>query len=143
MLDENTQLERNGEKISLIGVQNISGKRGFHSYGDLAKAYQGVDESHFKILMSHDPSHWDAEVRKKYPDIDLMLSGHTHGFQFGIEIPGFKWSPVQYVYKQWAGHYKEGNQQLYINRGFGFLAYPGSGWYFTRNHCDRAGLMDN
>ncbi len=125
MLDENTQLERNGEKISLIGVQNISGKRGFHSYGDLAKAYQGVDESHFKILMSHDPSHWDAEVTKKYADIDLMLSGHTHGFQFGIEIPGFKWSPVQYVYKQWAGHYKEGNQQLYINRGFGFLAYPG------------------
>jgi predicted MPP superfamily phosphohydrolase len=75
--------------------------------------------------MSHDPSHWDAEVTKKYADIDLMLSGHTHGFQFGIEIPGFKWSPVQYVYKQWAGHYKERNQQLYINRGFGFLAYPG------------------
>ena len=125
MLDENTQLERNGEKISLIGVQNISGKRGFHSYGDLAKAYHGLEESHFKILMSHDPSHWDAEVTKKYADIDLMLSGHTHGFQFGIEIPGFKWSPVQYVYKQWAGHYKEGNQQLYINRGFGFLAYPG------------------
>ena len=125
MLDENTQLERNGEKISLIGVQNISGKRGFHSYGDLAKAYQGLEGSHFKILMSHDPSHWDAEVTKKYADIDLMLSGHTHGFQFGIEIPGFKWSPVQYVYKQWAGHYKEGNQQLYINRGFGFLAYPG------------------
>jgi uncharacterized protein len=125
MLDENTQLERNGDKISLIGVQNISGKRGFHSYGDLAKAYQGVDESHFKILMSHDPSHWDSEVRKKYSSIDLMLSGHTHGFQFGIEIPGFKWSPVQYVYKQWAGHYIEDGQQLYINRGFGFLAYPG------------------
>jgi predicted MPP superfamily phosphohydrolase len=125
LLDENIQLERNGEKIALIGVENISGKAGFRSYGDLNKAYQGVDESHFKILMSHDPSHWDAEVRKIYPGIDLMLSGHTHGFQFGVEIPGFKWSPVQYIYKQWAGHYVEGGQQLYINRGFGFLAYPG------------------
>jgi predicted MPP superfamily phosphohydrolase len=125
MLDENIELERNGEKIALIGVENISGKAGFRSYGNLNKAYQGVDESHFKILMSHDPSHWDAEVRKAYPGIDLMLSGHTHGFQFGVEIPGFKWSPVQYIYKQWAGHYVEGGQQLYINRGFGFLAYPG------------------
>ena len=125
MLDENTELERNGEKISLIGVQNISGKSGFRSYGDLAKAYAGVDEKHFKILMSHDPSHWDAEVIKNYQGIDLMLSGHTHGFQFGVEIPGFKWSPVQYIYKQWAGHYIQGVQQLYVNRGFGFLAYPG------------------
>ena len=125
MLDENTQLERNGEKITLIGVENISGKRGFRSYGNLTKAYNGTDESHFKILMSHDPSHWDAEVITNFPGIDLMLSGHTHGFQFGVEIPGFKWSPVQYVYKQWAGHYTQGNQQLYINRGFGFLAYPG------------------
>ena len=125
MLDENTQIERNGERISLIGVQNISGKAGFRSYGDLSKAYSGIDEQHFKILLSHDPSHWDAEVIKKYPEIDLMLSGHTHGFQFGVEIPGFKWSPVQYVYKQWAGHYVQGRQQLYVNRGFGFLAYPG------------------
>ena len=124
LLDENTHLENNGEKISLIGVQNISGKS-FRSYGNLQKAYEGVDESHFKILMSHDPSHWDAEVRKNYRGIDLMLSGHTHGFQFGVEIPGFKWSPVQYVYKQWAGHYKEGDQQLYVNRGFGFIGYPG------------------
>lgn len=125
MLDENTQIERQGEKISLIGVQNISGKSGFRSYGSLSKAYAGVDETHFQILLSHDPSHWDAEVVKNYPGIDLMLAGHTHGFQFGVEIPGFKWSPVQYVYKQWAGHYIQGNQQLYVNRGFGFLAYPG------------------
>jgi len=124
MLDEHTHLEKGGERISLLGVQNISGKS-FTSYGDLSKAYNGVDESHFKILMSHDPSHWDAEVIKKYPDIDLMLSGHTHGFQFGVEIPGFRWSPVQYVYKQWAGLYVEGKQQLYINRGFGFIGYPG------------------
>ena len=124
MLDEHTQIEKNGEKISLLGVQNISGKS-FRSYGDLSKAYSGIEESHFKILMSHDPSHWDSEVRKNYPGIDLMLSGHTHGFQFGVEIPGFRWSPVQYVYKQWAGHYIEGHQQLYINRGFGFIGYPG------------------
>ena len=124
MLDENAQLEKNGEKISLIGVQNISGKS-FRSYGNLQKAYDGVDASHFTILMSHDPSHWDAEVRKNYTGIDLTLAGHTHGFQFGVEIPGFKWSPVQYVYKQWAGHYIEGTQQLYINRGFGFIGYPG------------------
>lgn len=125
MLDENAVLEKDGQKISLIGVQNISGKSRFKSYGDLAKAYQGIEESHFKILMSHDPSHWDAEVRKNYPGIDLMLSGHTHGFQFGVEIPGIKWSPVQYVYKQWAGHYKDTGQQLYVNRGFGFIGYPG------------------
>jgi hypothetical protein len=125
LLDEHVVLEKEGEKISLIGVQNISGKSRFKSYGDLSKAYQGIDESHFKILMSHDPSHWDSEVRKNYPDIALMLSGHTHGMQFGVEIPGFKWSPVQYVYKQWAGLYKESSQTLYINRGFGFIGYPG------------------
>ena len=125
MLDENVVVDKDGEKISLIGVQNISGKSRFKSYGDLSKAYTGVEKSHFKILMSHDPSHWDAEVRKNYPDIDLMLSGHTHGMQFGVEIPGFKWSPVQYVYKQWAGLYNEGNQKLYVNRGFGFIGYPG------------------
>lgn len=125
LLDENTQLEKDGEKIVLIGVQNISGRSGFRSYGNLQKACEGIDDMHFKILMSHDPSHWDAGVKKQYPGIDLMLSGHTHGFQFGIEIPGFKWSPVQYVYKQWAGHYTEGSQQLYINRGFGFIGYPG------------------
>ncbi len=125
LLDENTVLKKNGEVIALIGVQNISGKARFKSYGDLTRAYKGVDPTHFKILMSHDPSHWDAEVRKFYTDIDLVLSGHTHGMQFGVEIPGFKWSPVQYVYKQWAGHYKDGVQQLYVNRGFGFIGYPG------------------
>lgn len=75
--------------------------------------------------MSHDPSHWDAQVRPQYTDVDLTLSGHTHGMQFGIDIPGFMWSPVQYVYKQWAGLYEEGNQKLYVNRGFGFIGYPG------------------
>jgi predicted MPP superfamily phosphohydrolase len=125
MLDENIEVEKNGEKISLIGVENISGKSRFKSYGDLPKAYSGVNQSNFKILMSHDPSHWDAEVRKNFPDIHLTLSGHTHGMQFGVEIPGFRWSPVQYVYKQWAGLYSEGIQHLYVNRGFGFIGYPG------------------
>ena len=125
LMDENVTLEKNGEKIALIGVQNISGKPRFHTYGDLVKAYTGVEDHSFKILMSHDPSHWDAQVRPSYPGIDLTLSGHTHGMQFGIEIPGFRWSPVQYIYKQWAGLYEEGRQKLYVNRGYGFIGYPG------------------
>lgn len=125
MLDENVVIDKEGEKIAVIGVQNISGKSRFRSYGSLPKAYNGLEKSQFKILLSHDPSHWDSEVRKDYSDIDLMLSGHTHGMQFGVEIPGFKWSPVQYVYKQWAGLYNEGSQKLYVNRGFGFIGYPG------------------
>lgn len=125
LMDENIIINREGDNIALIGVQNISGKSRFKSYGDLTKAYNGLEKSQFKILLSHDPSHWDSEVRKNYSDIDLMLSGHTHGMQFGVEIPGFKWSPVQYVYKQWAGLYKEDKQKLYVNRGFGFIGYPG------------------
>ncbi|MBL0191025.1 MAG: hypothetical protein IPQ18_06725 [Saprospiraceae bacterium] len=87
----------------------------------------GVEESiPFKLLLSHDPSHWDDQVVKSFKNIDLTLSGHTHGFQFGIEIPGWiKWSPIKYAYKQWAGLYQEANQYLYVNRGFGFLGYPG------------------
>jgi uncharacterized protein len=125
LLDENTELTKGDEKINLIGVQNISGKGNFHSYGSLSKAYEGVSADHFNILLSHDPSHWDSEVNKQYPGIDLTLSGHTHGMQFGVEIPGFKWSPVQYVYKQWAGLYEAEHQKLYVNRGFGFIGYPG------------------
>lgn len=125
LLDEHILLEKEGEQIPLIGVQNISGKSSFHSYGDMNRAYAGTEKYPFKILLSHDPSHWDAEVRTKYPDIDLMLAGHTHGMQFGVELPGFKWSPVQYMYKKWAGLYEEGKQKLYVNRGFGFIGYPG------------------
>lgn len=125
LLDENVTLQRNNEQVALIGIQNWSALKRFPKYGNLQKAYEGSAHLPFKILMSHDPTHWDAEVRPKYGDIDLMLAGHTHGMQFGVEIPGFKWSPVQYVYKQWAGLYEEGQQKLYVNRGYGFIGYPG------------------
>jgi predicted MPP superfamily phosphohydrolase len=113
------------QSLALLGVENWSAKGRFPKYGKLAQAYPGAEKYPFKILMSHDPSHWDAEVRKTYADIDLMLAGHTHGMQFGVELPGFKWSPVQYMYKEWAGLYESEKQKLYVNRGFGFLGYPG------------------
>jgi predicted MPP superfamily phosphohydrolase len=125
LMNENVELAKNGEKIHILGIENWSAKARFPKYGDLQKAYAGTEKDSFKILMSHDPSHWDAEVLSDYPDIGLMLAGHTHGMQFGVEIPGFKWSPVQYVYKQWAGLYQQGHQKLYVNRGFGFIGYPG------------------
>ena len=122
--DQNVQLSKNNEQISIIGVQNISGRGRFQSYGSLPKAMQGV-ATDFNILLSHDPSHWDKEVNVSYPQIQLTVSGHTHGMQYGLEIPGFKWSPIQYIYKQWAGLYQKKEQYLYVNRGFGFLGYPG------------------
>jgi predicted MPP superfamily phosphohydrolase len=125
MMDEHVELEKNGDKIALIGIQNWSAKAHFPRYGDMKKAYAGAEKYPFKILISHDPSHWDAQVRPEYSDIDLMLSGHTHGMQFGVEIPGFKWSPVQYIYKEWDGLYEEGKRKLYVNPGFGFIGYPG------------------
>ncbi len=125
LMNEHVVIEKNGQELALIGIENWSAKANFPRYGKLSEAYKGTEKYPFKILMSHDPSHWDAEVKKDYRDIHLMLSGHTHGMQFGLEIPGFKWSPVQYVYKQWAGLYEDGIQKLYVNRGFGFLGYPG------------------
>lgn len=125
LMNENIIFEKNNHKLALLGVENWSAKRNFSRHGKLNEAYAGTENIPFKILMSHDPSHWDAEVRTKYSDIDLTLSGHTHGMQFGVEIPGFRWSPVQYMYKQWADLYEEGKQKLYINRGFGFIGYPG------------------
>ena len=125
MMNEHVELERDGQKIALIGIENWSAKARFPKYGDMKKAYTGTEEYPFKILISHDPSHWDAEVRPQFGDIDLTLSGHTHGMQFGVQIPGFQWSPVQYVYKEWAGVYEEGKQKLYVNPGFGFIGYPG------------------
>ncbi|MDP4150281.1 MAG: metallophosphoesterase [Bacteroidota bacterium] len=125
LMNEHVALEKGGQQIALIGIENWSAKARFPKYGKMAQAYAGAENYPFKILMSHDPSHWDAEVRSKYPDIDLALAGHTHGMQFGVEIPGIKWSPVQYVYKEWAGLYEEGRQKLYVNRGYGFIGYPG------------------
>ena len=125
LMNEFVELKKGDEKIALIGIENWGAKANFPKYGDLKKAYSGTENYPFKILMSHDPSHWDAQVRPDYPAIDLMLAGHTHGMQFGIEIPGFRWSPVQYIYKQWAGLYEEAHQKLYVNRGYGFIGYPG------------------
>jgi uncharacterized protein len=125
LMNEHVALEKNGEQIALLGIENWGAKARFPKYGKMDLAHAGTEKYPFKILMSHDPSHWDAQVKKEYTDVDLMLSGHTHGMQFGIEIPGFKWSPIQYVYKQWGGLYEDANQKLYVNRGFGFLGYPG------------------
>ncbi len=116
-------IEKNGEKIGIAGVENW-GLPPFPQYGDLNKALQKIQSVPFKILMSHDPSHWDAEVVQK-TSIDLTLSGHTHGMQFGINIPGIKWSPVKWKYPRWAGLYEEGKQKLYVNVGIGYIAFPG------------------
>jgi len=125
LMNEHVNIEKNGNHISIVGIENWGAKARFPKYGRMDLAMQGVDHQNTIILLSHDPSHWEAEVQVKYPQVDLMLSGHTHGMQFGLENPYFKWSPVQWVYKQWAGIYKNGSQQLYVNRGFGFLGYPG------------------
>jgi predicted MPP superfamily phosphohydrolase len=125
LMNENVKIEKEGTYIHLVGIENWGAKARFPKYGKLDKAMEGVHSEDPIILMSHDPSHWDAEVIPKYPQIQLMLAGHTHGMQFGLENPYFKWSPVQWVYKQWAGIYQAGRQQLYVNRGFGFIGYPG------------------
>jgi predicted MPP superfamily phosphohydrolase len=125
LMNEHVALEKNGEKIALIGIENWGGNMHFPKYGKMDLAHKDTDQYPFKILMSHDPSHWEKQVQTEYKNVDLTLSGHTHGMQFGIEIPGFKWSPVKYFYKQWAGLYKQDNQFLYVNRGLGFLGYPG------------------
>jgi predicted MPP superfamily phosphohydrolase len=125
LMNQNVILDRDGQKIAIIGIENWGKGAHWTKYGKLDKAYKGTEDIPFKLLMSHDPSHWDAQVRPHYPDIDLTLAGHTHGFQFGIETKWLKWSPSEYVYKQWAGLYQEGKQFIYVNRGFGFLGYPG------------------
>lgn len=126
LMNEHVVLEKGQQQIALIGIENWSAKGRFPKHGRMDLAHAGTEKYPFKILMSHDPSHWEAQVLPQYKDVDLMLSGHTHGMQFGIEIPGFKWSPVQYMYKQWAGLYEnENKQKLYVNRGFGFIGYPG------------------
>lgn len=123
LMNENRIIEQGGDKIAIIGNENWGVR--FSKYGKLDQAYKGSEEAAVKLLLSHDPTHWDAQVRPNYPDIDVMFAGHTHGFQFGVEIGDFKWSPVQYVYKQWADLHREGDQYLYVNRGFGYIGYPG------------------
>jgi uncharacterized protein len=124
LLNEHVKLRKGDQEIALVGVENWG--HNFKKAGDLHKATKGLKTEDFKVLMSHDPSHWEYEVKNSDKNIQLTLSGHTHGFQFGIEIPGFfQWSPVQYVYKQWAGLYEHVGRYIYVNRGFGFHAYPG------------------
>jgi len=124
LLDEAVTLRKDGQSIVLLGVENW-GKGGFHQYGDLKKATAAVADDAFKILMSHDPSHWEGVTLGHPQHIHLTLSGHTHGMQFGFELFGFKWSPIKYVYKQWAGLYEQAGRFLYVNRGFGFLGLKG------------------
>jgi predicted MPP superfamily phosphohydrolase len=120
-----TYIQINNEKIALAGVENWGAKLHFQRHGDLNAATKGIEAQTYTLLMSHDPSHWEAEILDLSHQIDLTLSGHTHGFQFGIEVPGFKWSPVQYVYTQWAGLYYKGDKFLYVNRGTGCIGYSG------------------
>ncbi|WP_338357480.1 metallophosphoesterase [Yeosuana marina] len=124
LLNENRYIEKDGQRIALIGVENWG--KGFNQAGDLQKASEGLNKEDFKILMSHDPSHWEYKVKHDDFNYHLTLSGHTHGLQMGIEIPGFfRWSPSQYVYKQWAGLYTEFGRFINVNRGFGYHAFPG------------------
>jgi predicted MPP superfamily phosphohydrolase len=126
MMNEHVAIKKGDDEIALIGIENWGGNLNFPKYGDMKKAYAGTEKYPVKLLLSHDPSHWSKQVREEYKDVDITFSGHTHGFQFGIEIPGLiKWSPSQFVYKQWAGLYTEENQHIYVNRGLGFLGYPG------------------
>lgn len=125
LLDETRVVEIGGAKLGVIGVQNWSAKGRFPKYGDLEKAYQGANGCDVKLLLSHDPSHWREQVLEHKPDIAAQFSGHTHGMQFGVDTRFYRWSPVKYLYKEWMDLYREGNQSLYVNRGFGYLGYPG------------------
>jgi predicted MPP superfamily phosphohydrolase len=124
LMNESRFIEKEGQRIAIVGVENWG--KDFKQKGDLKKASQTVDANDFKILMSHDPSHWEYQVIDDDYQYHLTLSGHTHGMQFGIEIPGWiKWSPVKWRYKYWAGIYEQKKQLINVNRGFGVLAYPG------------------
>lgn len=125
LMNENKIIEVNGEQIAVVGIENWGAKARFPKYGKLSEAIKGTENIAIKLLLSHDPSHWQAEVLPLFPDISAMFSGHTHGMQFGVDIPGIKWSPVQYVYDEWAGLYQQKGQYLYVNRGFGYIGYPG------------------
>lgn len=124
LLDEHREVKVDGEKLGILGIQNW-GAGGFSKYGNLEKAHANTQDLPVKLLLSHDPSHWKGQVLSHYKDIDVAFAGHTHGMQYGVELGSFKWSPVQLRYKEWAGLYEEGDQKLYVNRGFGYIGYPG------------------
>jgi predicted MPP superfamily phosphohydrolase len=125
LVDQHERLTIGEDSIGVIGIGNWGNKGRFPKYGKMKEAVKGTEDLPVKLLLSHDPSHWRGEVLKEYPDIDVMFAGHTHGMQFGVEIGNFKWSPVKYMYPEWADLHTEGHQHLYVNRGFGFLGYPG------------------
>jgi len=124
LMNENRRLKIEGEEIGILGIENWGMGR-FPKYGKMDLAVKGTDDLPVKLLLSHDPSHWRGQVLEKYPQIDVMFSGHTHGMQFGVRTKDYQWSPIQYIYKEWAGLYREQHQQLYVNVGYGFLGYPG------------------
>ncbi len=124
LMNDNRRLKVDGEEIGILGVENWGMGR-FPKYGKMELAVKNTDDLPVKLLLSHDPSHWRGEVLQKYPQIDAMFSGHTHGMQFGLRFKEIQWSPIQYIYKEWAGLYQEQHQQLYVNVGYGFLGYPG------------------
>ena len=125
LINEHRTLKVDNEMLDIVGIENWGAKGRFPKYGKMDVAMKGTQDDVPKILLSHDPSHWRAQVLKEYPQVGLTLAGHTHGMQFGVEIPGVKWSPVQYMYPEWADLYQEGDQQLYVNRGFGYIGFPG------------------
>jgi predicted MPP superfamily phosphohydrolase len=124
LMNEHKRLKVDGQEIGILGIENWGAGR-FPKFGKMEEAIKNTEDLPVKLLLSHDPSHWRAEVLPKYPSIDASFAGHTHGAQFGVETKYLKWSPVQYIYNEWDGLYKEGNQQLYVNVGYGFLGYPG------------------
>lgn len=124
LMNEHRRLKVDGAEIGILGIENWGMGR-FPKYGKMELATKDTDDLPVKLLLSHDPSHWRGQVLEQYPQIDAMFSGHTHGMQFGVRLKEFQWSPVQYIYKEWAGLYQEKQQQLYVNVGYGFLGYPG------------------
>lgn len=125
LVDQHERITIGEDSIGVLGIGNWGNKGRFPKYGKMHEAVKGTEDLPVKLLLSHDPSHWRGEVLEHYPDIDVMFSGHTHGMQFGVEIAGYKWSPVKYMYPEWADLHTKGHQHLYVNRGFGFLGYPG------------------
>jgi predicted MPP superfamily phosphohydrolase len=125
LLNEHRRLKVGGEEIGILGIENWGELSMFPKYGRMDLATKNTDDLPVKLLLSHDPSHWRAEVLPKYPQIDAMFSGHTHGMQFGVRTEHFQWSPIEYIYKEWAGIYNEGKQQLYVNVGYGFVGLRG------------------